>query len=180
MKKEVAKGLLCMALVGSVIFVATGNTIASANEPVKILPVAPKDEVRIQPVIPKDEVRIQPVVPKEDQYRALPIKDEDQYHILPIEDEISIMPVEKISKEFLESVKGASGKIPCIVLLQDSTNDNVYEELEKKIGKFETTSKYDEIGFEGFAAELTKEQILVLKDLDIVSCIASDDMASGD
>ncbi|MCP1308030.1 protease inhibitor I9 family protein [Paenibacillus tyrfis] len=168
MKKEMAKGLLCMALVGSVLFVATGNTIASANEPVKILPVAPKDEVRIQPV-----------VSKEDQYRALPIKDEDQYHILPIEDEISIMPVEKISKEFLEKVKGASGKIPCIVLLQDSTNDNVYEELEKKIGKFETTSKYDEIGMEGFAAELTKEQILVLKDLDLVSYIESDEVVFG-
>ncbi|MCP1308028.1 protease inhibitor I9 family protein [Paenibacillus tyrfis] len=157
MKKVMAKGLLCMALVGSVLFVATGNTIASANEP-----------VRVQPVALKDEVRIQPVVPKEDQYRTLPIKDE-----------VSIMPVEKISKEFLEKVKGASGKIPCIVLLEDSTDDNVYEELEKKIGKFETTSKYDEIGMEGFAAELTKEQILVLKDLDLVSYIESDEVVFG-
>ncbi|KZE73129.1 hypothetical protein AV654_32860 [Paenibacillus elgii] len=134
MKKEMAKGLLCIALVGSVLFVATGHTIASANEPVKIQPVAPKDEVRIQPV------------------------------------------VEKISKEFFEKVKGASGKIPCIVLLEDSTDDNAYEELEKKIGKFETTFKYDEIGIEGFAAELTKEQILVLKDLDLVSYIESDEV----
>ncbi|MCP1308041.1 protease inhibitor I9 family protein [Paenibacillus tyrfis] len=136
MRKELAKGVLYVTLVGSILFVATGNTTVSA-----------KDQVRIQPVTPnKDEVRI--------------------------------MPVEKISKEFLEKVKGASGKIACIVLLQDSTDNKVYEELEKKIGKFETTHRYNMTGFAGFAADLTKEQILVLKDLNIVSYIESDGVVS--
>ncbi|WP_189012760.1 hypothetical protein [Paenibacillus marchantiophytorum] len=61
MRKEMAKGLLCMSLVGSVLFVLTGNSIVSAKEPVKIQPVAPKEEMRFQLVTPKKEVRFQSV-----------------------------------------------------------------------------------------------------------------------
>ncbi|UKS28307.1 protease inhibitor I9 family protein [Paenibacillus sp. HWE-109] len=146
MKKGLLQRAFVFTLVGAVLLVPTAAPSYAA-----------KDEVRILPIDSGNEMHI------------LPVDSNDEMHILPIE------PV-KISLDFLAKIEkaGKSDRFPSIVLLDSLADDQVYDRLEKQIGAFHTIYKYDFEGFKGFAASLTKEQILALKDLPVVTLIELD------
>ncbi|GFZ78719.1 hypothetical protein GCM10008018_25300 [Paenibacillus marchantiophytorum] len=87
---------------------------------------------------------------------------------------VNILPF-KISEQLAKKIDTASGsdKFPCLVTFDKHLDEQSYANLEKQIGKFSKKQVYETV-LEGFAGDLSKEQILLLNNTSFVSHIELD------
>ncbi|MFJ8519569.1 protease inhibitor I9 family protein [Lysinibacillus xylanilyticus] len=86
----------------------------------------------------------------------------------------------KISEELTRKLEGASlaDIFPVIVSFNKTLNNEDYAKLEKEIGEFSRKYTYDTV-MNGFAGDLTKEQILLLNKTSFVTLIELDQIVTN-
>lgn len=94
--------------------------------------------------------------------------------------DVSILPY-KISEALAQEIETASisDVFPTIVTFDKSLNKKDYARLEKEIGKIYKKHTYNSV-INGFAGDLTKEQILLLNNSEFVTFIDLDSLISID